>query len=33
MNPAIKIVLKRITALVVVTLAIAAVFDWSGLSF
>jgi hypothetical protein len=32
MNPAIKSVFKRITTLVVVTLAIAAVFDWSGLS-
>ena len=32
MNPSIKSVLSRITTLVVVTLAIAAVFDWSGLS-
>jgi hypothetical protein len=32
MNPSIKSVLNRITMWVVVTLAIAAVFDWSGLS-
>jgi hypothetical protein len=32
MNPYIKFLLKRVTMLVVVTLAIAAVFDWSGLS-
>jgi hypothetical protein len=32
MNPSIKSVLNRITLLVVVTLAVAAVFDWSGLS-
>jgi hypothetical protein len=32
MNPSIKFLLKRVTMLVVVTLAIAAVFDWSGLS-
>ena len=32
MNPSIKSVLSRVTTLVVVTLAIAAVFDWSGLS-
>lgn len=32
MNPSIKSLLNRITTLVVVTLAIAAVFDWSGLS-
>ncbi len=32
MNPSIKFLLKRVTTLVVVTLAIAAVFDWSGLS-
>jgi hypothetical protein len=32
MNPSIKSVLYRITVLVVVTLAVAAVFDWSGLS-
>jgi hypothetical protein len=32
MNPSIKSVLSRITTLVVVTLAIAALFDWSGLS-
>jgi hypothetical protein len=32
MNPSIKIVLNRIATLVVVTLAVAAVFDWSGLS-
>ncbi len=32
MNPSIKSVLNRIVTLVVVTLAVAAVFDWSGLS-
>jgi hypothetical protein len=32
MNPSIKSLLSRITMLVVVTLAVAAVFDWSGLS-
>jgi hypothetical protein len=32
MNPAIKSVLNRITMLVVATLAVAAVFDWSGLN-
>jgi hypothetical protein len=32
MNPSIKSLLNRITTLVVVTLAVAAVFDWSGLS-
>lgn len=32
MNPSIKSLLTRVTMLVVVTLAIAAVFDWSGLS-
>ena len=32
MNPSVKSVLNRITMLVVVTLAVAAVFDWSGLS-
>jgi hypothetical protein len=32
MNPSIKSLLNRITLLVVVTLAVAAVFDWSGLS-
>ena len=32
MNPSIKSVLNRIAAIIVVTLAIAAVFDWSGLS-
>ena len=32
MNPSIKFLFKRITTLVVITLAIAAVFDWSGLS-
>jgi hypothetical protein len=32
MNPSIKSVFKRITTLVVVTLAIAAVFDWTRLS-
>jgi hypothetical protein len=32
MNPSIKSVLNRIATLVVVTLAVAAVFDWSGLS-
>jgi hypothetical protein len=32
MNPSIKILVNRITMLVVGTLAVAAVFDWSGLS-
>ena len=32
MNPSIKSVLNRIAMLVVVNLAVAAVFDWSGLS-
>jgi hypothetical protein len=32
MNPSVKSLLNRITLMVVVTLAIAAVFDWSGLS-
>jgi hypothetical protein len=32
MNPSVKSLLNRITTLVVVTLAVAAVFDWSGLS-
>jgi hypothetical protein len=32
MNPSIKSLLVRITMLVVGTLAVAAVFDWSGLS-
>ena len=32
MNASVKSLLNRITTLVVVTLAIAAVFDWSGLS-
>jgi len=32
MNTSIKSVLNRIATLVVVTLAVAAVFDWSGLS-
>jgi hypothetical protein len=32
MNPSVKALLNRITMLVVVTLAVAAVFDWSGLS-
>ena len=32
MNPSVKILLNRITTLIVVTLAVAAVFDWSGLS-
>lgn len=32
MNPSIKNVLNRIALLVVVTLAVAAVFDWTGLS-
>ena len=32
MNPSIKSVLNRVIMLVVVTLAVAAVFDWSGLS-
>ncbi len=32
MNTSVKTLLYRITMLVVVTLAVAAVFDWSGLS-
>jgi hypothetical protein len=32
MSPSIKSLFNRITTLVVVTLAVAAVFDWSGLS-
>ncbi len=32
MNPSVKSLLCRIAMLVVVTLAVAAVFDWSGLS-
>jgi hypothetical protein len=32
MNPSIKSVLNRVVAMIVVTLAVAAVFDWSGLS-
>jgi hypothetical protein len=32
LNPSIKSLLTRVTLLVVVTLAVAAVFDWSGLS-
>ena len=32
MNPSVKSSLTRIAALVVLTLAVAAVFDWSGLS-
>jgi hypothetical protein len=32
MNPSVKSLLNRITMLVIVTLAVAAVFDWSGLS-
>jgi hypothetical protein len=32
MNASIKSVLNRVTLLVVFTLAVAAVFDWSGLS-
>ena len=32
MNSSVKILLNRIGMLVVVTLAVAAVFDWSGLS-
>jgi hypothetical protein len=32
MNASIKSVLNRIATLVVVSLAVAAVFDWSGLS-
>jgi hypothetical protein len=32
MNTSVKTLLNRITMLVVVTLAVAAVFDWSGLS-
>jgi hypothetical protein len=30
MNPSIKIVLKRVAAIVVVTLAAASVIDWSA---
>jgi hypothetical protein len=32
MNASIKSVLNRVATLVVMTLAVAAVFDWSGLS-
>jgi hypothetical protein len=32
MNPSVKTLLNRFAMLVVVTLAVAAVFDWSGLS-
>ena len=32
MNPSIKAVLERVTVLIVVTLAVAAIFDWVGLS-
>lgn len=32
MKPSTKVLLFRITILVVVTLAVAALFDWSGLS-
>jgi hypothetical protein len=32
MNPSMKSLLNRITLMVVLTLAVAAVFDWSGLS-
>ena len=32
MNPSVKFLLNRITTLVVFTLAVAAVFDWTGLS-
>jgi hypothetical protein len=32
MNPSTRSLFDRITMLVVITLAIAAVFDWSGLS-
>ena len=32
MNPSIKSVLERVTVLLVVTLAVAAIFDWVGLS-
>jgi hypothetical protein len=32
MNPSIKSVLNRIAMLIVTTVAVAAVFDWSGLS-
>ena len=32
MNPSIKSLLTRVTMLIIVTLAVAAVFDWSGLS-
>jgi hypothetical protein len=32
MNPSVKSLLNRISMLVIVTLAVAAVFDWSGLS-
>lgn len=32
MHPSVKFLLKRITTIVVITFAIAAVFDWTGLS-
>ena len=32
MNPSFESLLHRITMLLVVTLAVAAVFDWAGLS-
>lgn len=32
MNPSIKVLFHRVATLVIVTLAVAAVFDWSGLS-
>lgn len=32
MNPSVKILFNRVAMLVIVTLAVAAVFDWSGLS-
>lgn len=32
MNPSIKSLFNRIATIVIVTLAVAAVFDWSGLS-
>jgi hypothetical protein len=32
MNPSVKILLNRVATLVIITLAVAAVFDWSGLS-
>ncbi len=32
MNPSIKFLFKRVSTLVVFALAVAAVFDWTGLS-